>query len=225
MVIKRFPNPRNSTPEGIVAIGGDLEPESLILAYRQGIFPWPIEGLPLTWFCPPTRAILEWDRLHIPRSLAKVKRKNRFHFTWDQAFPQVIEACSQIPRPHQSGTWITDEIKEAYCTFHQLGYAHSLEVWKDQELVGGLYGVDAGGVFAGESMFYLEPNASKLAILFLMEYLYSRGSTWLDIQTLTPHMEGLGAREIDRDEFLIRLQESLDQGFELFPHPRPVTHN
>jgi leucyl/phenylalanyl-tRNA--protein transferase len=221
MVIKRFPDPRHSTPEGIVAVGGDLEPESLLLAYRQGIFPWPISDLPLTWFCPPTRAILEWDQLHIPRSLVKTRKKNLFQFTFDQAFSHVIEACSQIPRPHQPGTWITDEIKQAYCKLHELGHAHSIEVWKDQQLVGGLYGVDAGGVFAGESMFYLEPNASKLAILTLMEHLHAKGSHWMDIQVLTPHMEAMGAREVPRNEFLNRLKETLQLKIELFPHSSP----
>jgi leucyl/phenylalanyl-tRNA--protein transferase len=207
MAILKFPDPRLASPEGIVALGGDLEPESLILAYEQGIFPWPIQGLPLAWFCPPERAILEWDQLHIPRSLARFERKKPFQFSLDQNFDQVISECSKIPRPEQEGTWITKKMLAAYKRFHKLGHAHSVEVWNKNKLVGGLYGVNAGGVFAGESMFHLEPNASKLAILFLMKHLHSQGSDWMDIQVMTPHMEALGARTLSRDEYLKKLSQ------------------
>jgi leucyl/phenylalanyl-tRNA--protein transferase len=217
MAILQFPDPRHTTPEGILALGGDLEPSSLLLAYRQGIFPWPMDGIPLAWFCPPERAILEWDQLHRPRSLMKAQRSSGFAFTLDQAFPQVIRECSTSPRPGQRGTWITDEMIEAYCTMHKLGHAHSVEVWKDGDLVGGIYGMEAGGAFAGESMFYKASNASKLAILFLMEYLHSRNLDWMDIQTLTPHMEHLGAREISRNAFLKKLKETQSMGLQLFP--------
>lgn len=216
MAVQSFPNPRLTSPEGIVALGGDLEPESLLLAYRQGIFPWPIPGLPLAWFCPPERAILEWKNLHIPRSLARLERKKPFQFSLDQSFGQVIAECSKVPRPEQEGTWITKRMLAAYKRFHKLGYAHSVEVWKENTLVGGIYGVDAGGVFGGESMFHLEPNASKLAILFLMDYLQSRGSEWLDIQVMTPHMEALGARLIPRDEYLERLTQEQARKITLF---------
>jgi leucyl/phenylalanyl-tRNA--protein transferase len=216
MAIQKFPDPRLASPEGILALGGDLEPESLLLAYRQGIFPWPVQGLPLAWFCPPERAILEWDRLHIPRSLARFERKKTFQFSLDQNFDQVITECSKVPRPHQEGTWITKKMLAAYKRFHKLGHAHSVEVWRDRALVGGLYGVDAGGVFAGESMFHLEPNASKLAILFLMNHLHARGCDWMDIQVMTPHMEALGARIITRDEYLERLAQDQAKNFLLF---------
>jgi leucyl/phenylalanyl-tRNA---protein transferase len=216
MAILRFPDPRHASPDGIVALGGDLEPESLILAYSQGIFPWPIEGLPLAWFCPPERAILEWNRLHIPRSLAKAGKNSDFQFTIDRAFHQVIETCAKSPRPGQTGTWITEELKVAYCKFHELGHAHSIEVWSSNELVGGLYGVDGGGSFAAESMFHKVSHASKLAILFLMDHLHSRGLTWMDIQVLTPHMEALGARVISRDRFLSKLKQNKSLGLKLF---------
>ncbi len=216
MAVQSFPNPRLASPEGILALGGDLEPESLLLAYRQGIFPWPIPGLPLTWFCPPERAILEWKSLHIPRSLARLERKKPFQFSLDQSFGQVITECSKVPRPDQEGTWITKRMLAAYKRFHKLGHAHSIEVWKESTLVGGIYGVDAGGVFGGESMFHVEPNASKLAILFLMDYLHSRGSEWMDIQVMTPHMEALGARLISRDEYLERLAQEQAREITLF---------
>ena len=217
MTIVKFPDPRLASPKGIVALGGDLEPESLILAYHQGIFPWPIQGLPLAWFCPPERAILEWEHLHKPRSLARFERKKPFQFSLDRSFDQVIAECSKVPRPGQEGTWITKKMLVAYKRFHKLGHAHSIEVWRDGVLVGGLYGVDAKGVFVGESMFHVEANASKLAILFLMDYLHSRGSNWLDIQVMTPHMESLGARMVSRDEYLEKLaQEQAARSFPLF---------
>jgi len=216
MAILKFPNPRLASPDGILALGGDLQPESLLLAYRQGIFPWPIQGMPLAWFCPPERAILEWEHLHIPRSLARFERKKLFQFSVDKCFIQVITECSKVPRPQQEGTWINRKILTAYKRFHKLGHAHSIEVWRGDALVGGLYGVDAGGVFGGESMFHTEPNASKLAILFVMEYLHARGSDWMDIQVMTPHMKALGARMVSRDEYLERLARDQDRGLRLF---------
>lgn len=222
MPILKFPNPRQTTSEGIVALGGDLEPESLLLAYRQGIFPWPMEGIPLPWFCPPHRAILEKDRLHIPKSLSRAFKKASFTYTIDRCFSKVIHHCQAAFRPGQKGTWITEEMGQAYNRLHQLGYAHSIEVWNQDRLVGGIYGVDAGGVFSGESMFHLESNASKCGILFLLDYLETRGLTWIDIQTLTPHMENLGAREIPRDDFLERLEKTLAQGLMLFSEKNPI---
>ena len=212
----RFPDPRFSTPEGIVAFGGELTPDNLIEAYSRGIFPWPIEGLPLTWFCPPRRAILEFKRLHIPRSLALAQRKAKFRFTIDRDFSAVIRACSTIARPQEAGTWITQEMIEAYCGLNHAGRAHSVEAWDGDQLVGGTYGVDAGGVFGGESMFYLQPNASKLALLFLFEYLSSKGSTWMDIQVMSPHMQTLGAIEITRHQFLNKLAAEQKNGLKLF---------
>jgi leucyl/phenylalanyl-tRNA--protein transferase len=212
----QFPDPRQSTEDGIIAFGGNLLPETLLTAYRQGIFPWPISDLPLPWFCPPERAVLEWHHLHIPRSLLRAQKKTQFRFTHDQAFDEVINECAQIPRPGQDGTWITDEIKSAYCRLHRLGHAHSIEVWSEDHLVGGIYGVDAGGSFAAESMFHKKTDASKLALLHLMKHLHDRGSHWIDIQVLTPHLEALGARVIPRDEFLDKLRDALSLKLELF---------
>jgi leucyl/phenylalanyl-tRNA--protein transferase len=216
MPIKNFPDPRKAGPEGIVAFFGDLEPETLLTAYRQGIFPWPVEGLPLAWFCPEKRAILEFDRLHIPRSLQRQIRKKPFRISFDKAFEQVILACAVAARPGQQGTWITPAIIKAYVRFHRMGHAHSIEAWEGDQLVGGLYGVDAGGAFAGESMFHLKPHASKLALLQLVDHLREKGAQWMDIQMLTPHMTALGAREIPRDEFLDLLASTLKRRLQLF---------
>jgi leucyl/phenylalanyl-tRNA--protein transferase len=215
LTVPVFPDPRESTPEGVVAVGGDLRPETLRAAYRRGIFPWPHEGLPLLWFCPPRRAVLERARLHLPRSL-RAARKKPFAYTVDRAFRAVIEACALSPRPGQRGTWITPDMVAAYCRLHRLGGAHSVEAWEGGELVGGVYGVDAGGAFSGESMFHRRPDASKLALLHLLERLSARGLEWIDIQQLTPHLERLGARELAREEFLARWERELSSGRKLF---------
>jgi leucyl/phenylalanyl-tRNA--protein transferase len=197
-----FPDPGRTTPEGIVAIGGPLDPDTLRAAYRQGIFPWPMEGFPLIpWFCPPLRGILEFSALHVPHRLQRVARKRPYGLTVDRAFDQVIEQCAARHRP----TWITPAMRHAYKELHRAGDAHSAEAWDGDRLVGGIYGVDAGGAFSCESMFYLEPDASKLALLHLVEHLKSRGLDWIDIQQVTPHMATMGARDIPRDEFLRRL--------------------
>jgi len=219
MPIVAFPDPSSASADGIVAVGGDLHPDTLLLAYRQGIFPWPVEGLPLLWFCPAERAILEFDRLHIPRSLARARRQTSLRFTIDAAFPAVIRACAQTPRPEQEGTWITLQIIAAYSLLHRLGVAHSVEAWNGQQLVGGIYGVAVDGAFAAESMFYRQPNASKLALLHLIEHLRSRGLDWLDTQMLTPHIVRLGARTISRAAFLDKLERTRARGIELFTVP------
>jgi leucyl/phenylalanyl-tRNA--protein transferase len=221
--IVRFPDPRDTGPEGIVAVGGDLHPDSLRLAYRHGIFPWPHDGLPLLWFCPPERAILDFDRLHVGRRLARMGRTSRLTFTVDQAFDDVIAACRKAKRPGQPGTWITPAMERAYKRLHREGDAHSAEAWNPAgELVGGVYGVDAGGAFGGESMFHREPNASKLALLFLVAHLRARGAEFLDIQMMTPHMAALGAIEVSRNEFLARLAAAQARGLTLFdPCPPP----
>jgi len=205
---------------GIVALGGDLHVESLLLAYRSGIFPWPMEGLPLTWVCPPMRAILDFSELHIPRSLARERARTSLTFTIDRDFPTVIAACASVYRPDQPGTWITHGMLHAYRRFHEHGYAHSVEVWDGDELVGGLYGVAVDGAYAGESMFHRRPNASKLALLFLIDHLRSQGLDWIDIQVMTPHMEVLGAREIPRNQFLARLADTHRRDLVLFDPPR-----
>lgn len=216
MPVVSFPDPREATPEGIVAVGGDLHPDTLMLAYRQGIFPWPEEGLPIIWSCPRMRAVLEFDRLHIPRSLAKARTSSAFHYTIDRAFPDVIAACARTRRPEQDGTWIIPPMVEAYIQLHKTGHAHSVEAWEGGELVGGLYGVDVDGVFAGESMFHRRSNASKLAFLFLVDHLREHGATWIDIQTMTPHFEVLGARLIPRDRFLKQLLATRKLGLRPF---------
>ena len=216
MPVTRFPDPRRAGPEGDVAVGGDLHPRTLMLAYRQGIFPWPVEGYPLLWFCPGQRAVLDFAELHVSRSLAREQRRSRLRFTTDQDFRAVINHCARVPRPGQDGTWITPEIVAAYCELHRLGHAHSVEAWDGGELAGGIYGVDAGGAFGGESMFYLRPNASKLALLHLVGHLRGRGLEWLDVQVMTPHMRALGARLISRDLFLERLARTRARGLKLF---------
>ena len=201
----------------ILCFGGDLTIENLRRAYRQGIFPWHIDSLPLPWFCPERRAILEFGELHIPRTLRKEKAKTDFTFTIDKAFRRVVEACAQVKRARESGTWITKEFIDAYERFHAAGDAHSVEVWNPSgALVGGLYGVDAGGVFCGESMFHLESNASKLALLFLIEHLQAHGASWLDTQVMTPHFQILGAKEIAREEFLDKLAATQKRNLKLF---------
>ena len=178
-----------------------------------------MDGLPLTWVSPPMRGILEFSELHVPRSLAKERARTPFTFTIDRDFQSVIEACARIKRPDQPGTWITDRMLRAYIRFYRLGYAHSVEVWEGEELVGGLYGVAVDGVYAGESMFHRRPNASKLALLFLIDHLKERGLEWIDIQMLTPHMETLGAKEIPRKEFLEKLAATRTLGLTLFDPP------
>ena len=204
--------------DDIVSFGEPLTVDNVKEAYRKGIFPWYIEGMPLPWFCPKKRAILEFDGLHIGRNLAKEERKSRFTFSIDKDFNAVITACAESKREGQGGgTWITDDFIRVYGELHREGIVHSVESWDAEgNLAGGLYGVDAGGVFCGESMFYRQPNASKLALLFLIDHLLSRGSTWLDAQVMTDHMKALGAKEIERDDFLIRLARSQNKGSNLF---------
>lgn len=190
----------------IISIGDPLTVENLIEAYRKGIFPWHMDHMPLPWFCPDPRAILEFADLRVPASLKRAQNKRQFSFTIDKAFRRVIQECSRAQRQGQKGTWITPAFVERYTELHKAGMAQSVEAWDEAgNLVGGIYGVDAGGVFCGESMFYKRPNASKLALLFLIDHLRSRGSTWMDIQVMTPHMKMLGAKEIPRREFLERL--------------------
>ena len=224
-----FPNPRTHefsewilfgdyyyNARDIVGFGGDLTLENLRNAYRRGIFPWHVEGLPLPWYCPEDRAILDFDQIHIPKSLRKELAKTRFTLTIDKDFEAVIKSCSRAKRGDGQGTWITNDFIRAYCDFHAAGDAHSVEVWEDGELVGGLYGVDAGGVFCGESMFHLRSNASKFALLHLVEHLKTRGATWLDIQVMTPHFGVLGAEELEREDFLDKLEETQKLNLVLF---------
>jgi leucyl/phenylalanyl-tRNA--protein transferase len=216
MALIRFPDPRRASYGGIVAVGGSLNADNLLRAYRLGIFPWPIDDWPLMWFCPEERAILEFDDLHVPRSLRQAHRRAPLRFTVDQDFKAVILACARAKRTGEEGTWITTEMIRAYCELHAAGSAHSVEAWEGERLVGGLYGVDAGGAFSGESMFFLRPNASKLALLHLIEHLQRRGLDWIDIQVMTPHMQGLGAKLVSRDEFLQKLAHARARKLDLF---------
>jgi leucyl/phenylalanyl-tRNA--protein transferase len=211
-----FPDPAQGSYQGIVALGGNLNAVNLLEAYRRGIFPWPMEGWPLAWFCPDERAVLDFKDLHVPRRLERIRRRGSFRFTINQNFKAVITHCAKVRRAGEAGTWITPRMLRAYCELHGLGHAHSVEVWDEEILVGGIYGVDADGSFAGESMFHLRPNASKLALLHLIEHLRARGLDWMDVQVLTPHMTAFGAREISRDEFLLRLKATRARGLKLF---------
>jgi leucyl/phenylalanyl-tRNA--protein transferase len=213
--MSRFPDPRYARGD-VVAIGEDLRVETLRDAYRHGIFPWPGDELPFPWFSPRRRTVILFDELHVGRSLRKAERRSGFTYSIDRAFEEVIEGCADSPRGNETGTWIGPEIIEAYTSLHRAGDAHSVEVWRGGELVGGLYGVDAGGLFTGESMFHRAPDASKLALLFLIEHLRSRGARWIDCQVTTPHMNALGAREIWRNRFLDMLAEEQASGRRLF---------
>jgi leucyl/phenylalanyl-tRNA--protein transferase len=211
-----FPDPRDATEDGVVAAGGQARPAFLLEAYARGIFPWPVDGYPLLWFSPAERGVLFFDEMHVPRSLARERRRTTLRFTVDQAFARVIRACAQAKRPGEDGTWITPAMIRGYVEMHRLGHAHSVEAWDGDELAGGIYGVDAGGAFSAESMFHRRPNAGKLALLHLVDHLRSRGLEWLDIQVISPHMETLGARELPRDHFLDLLAATRQRGLTLF---------
>jgi len=197
-----FPAPEDANEEGIVAVGGDLRPERLLLAYQQGIFPWPARGYPLLWFSPDPRFALVPSKAHVSRSLRKVIRKGELEVTADTAFSEVIAACAEMPRRHQRGTWITQELQQGYLALHELGYAHSIEAWRDGKLVGGLYGVALGRTFAGESMFATEPDASKVAFTTLLGHLAMWGFRIVDCQVHTEHLARFGATMWPRSRFL-----------------------
>lgn len=197
-----FPALETADADGLLAIGGDLSPERLILAYQNGIFPWYNEGQPIIWFAPPERMVLFFDDLKISKSMKKTIQKNIFRVTFNQRFEQVVQHCKSVPRIGQNGTWITDEMQKAYSRLHKMGIAKSVEVWKEEKLVGGLYGIDLGHIFTGESMFSLVSDASKFAFIALVEYLKTRSYLLLDCQVYNPHLESLGATEISRKEFM-----------------------
>lgn len=203
-----FPPVERASPEGIVAIGGDLLPERLMLAYRSGIFPWFEEDEPILWWSPPERMVLFPDELKISKSMRNILNRGIFKVTYNTAFRQVITACRSIKREGQDGTWITDDMVQAYCRLHELGVARSFEVWQDGELAGGLYGIDLGHIFCGESMFSRVPNASKVAFICLVQQLKKENYRLLDCQVHNNHLESLGAREIARDEFMAILKTS-----------------
>jgi leucyl/phenylalanyl-tRNA---protein transferase len=205
-----FPPVELASPEGLLAVGGDLHSERLLTAYRQGIFPWYSPGQPVLWWSPDPRTVLFPRRLRISRSLRKTLRQNRFHVTLDQTFERVIDACAAPRRTHPTGgTWITREMRAAYCELHALGYAHSVEAWSGTELVGGLYGVALGGVFFGESMFSRATDASKVALARVVGQLTTWGYTLIDCQVGSAHLFSLGAEEIPRENFLATLRPAL----------------
>ena len=198
-----FPHPSAALtePNGLLAVGGDLAPERLIRAYRQGIFPWYEDPQPILWWSPNPRAILYPGQIHVSRSLRKILRSGRFRATIDQRFPQVIENCARL-RKHREGTWITQDMHAAFIRLHELGYAHSVEIYQGERLQGGLYGLGLGQVFFGESMFSLQPNASKVALFVLDRVLRERGFHLIDCQVESEHLISMGAIELARDRFL-----------------------
>jgi leucyl/phenylalanyl-tRNA---protein transferase len=202
-----FPPVEMSEPDGLLAVGGDLSENRILLAYRQGIFPW-YEGDHILWWSPDPRFVLFPDHLRITKSMQQLFKKNFFQFTFNTAFEQVIAECKTIDRKGQDRTWITAEMKSAYIRLHRLGYAQSAEAWKDGELVGGLYGIRLGKVFCGESMFNRVSNASKFAFISLVEHLKLEGLRIVDCQVYTAHLESLGAEMIPRQKFIQILKES-----------------
>jgi leucyl/phenylalanyl-tRNA---protein transferase len=211
MPIPEFPPVEYADEHGLLAVGGDLSVESLALAYRSGVFPWPHEGYPLMWFAPPERAILDFEDFKTPKRVRRYLKKTTFTFHVNRDFASVIDGCATSPnRKGQKGTWITREMKRAYLAFHRAGYAHCFEARNEaDELVGGLYGVLIGRAFAGESMFYRESNASKFVIISLVELLRARGVAWMDIQMLTPLMAMFGAKCISREDYMERLSKAV----------------
>ena len=205
-----FPPPHLAIKEGLLAVGGDLSVERLLLAYRSGIFPWYSQGEPILWWSPDPRLVLYPNELRISKSLRKVIKRKTFQITFDQAFDSVIDACAGVKRSYGEGTWITDEMKAAYCELHRQGHAHSVEAWQDGKLVGGLYGVSIGRAFFGESMFSLISNASKVAFATFVENLQQLNFKLIDCQVKTDHLIRFGAREVPRKVFLLQIGEAID---------------
>ena len=194
-----FPNPALADKDGLLAVGGDLSAERLTLAYNHGIFPWYSEGEPIHWYSPHERYVIFPDEVHISHSMEQLMKSSTYQVTWDKDFANVISHCAKIKRKGQRGTWITDDMMAAYIELHRRGIAHSVEVWQNDKLVGGLYGIAVGGVFCGESMFSLEPNTSKLALIYLCR---EKGYKLIDCQLHNPHLERMGGRFISRSEYM-----------------------
>ena len=206
-----FPPPDHAEPSGLLAIGGDLHPRRLLLAYAHGIFPWYSEDDPILWFSPEPRFVLEPSRLRVGRSLKKRIKRGDYEIRLDTEFAQVIRHCREAGRPGQSGTWITDDMEQAYLELHRMGFAHSAEAWHQGELVGGLYGVALGRIFSGESMFAHASDASKVAFVWLVRQLERWGFELIDCQIETDHLNRFGAQPIPREDFLHRLSDGLRQ--------------
>nr|WP_196778777.1 leucyl/phenylalanyl-tRNA--protein transferase [Malaciobacter canalis] len=208
--IYTFPNPRLACNEGILAYGGDLSAKRLISAYANGIFPWYNEDEPILWWSPNPRLVMQLDEFKVSKSLAKTIKKEKFEVKFDENFTQVMIECKNIFRPTQDGTWLQDELIQAYTHLHEIGYAHSFESYYEGELVGGGYGLVIGDMFCGESMFAKKSDASKVALYHLVQRLKQKGFSLLDCQTPTEHLQSLGAKCISRDEFLDKLAKSIE---------------
>lgn len=204
-----FPPPELAEKDGLLAIGGDLRPERLLLAYSMGIFPWFDEDSPIMWWSLDPRMVLFPDKLKVSASLRQTLRSGRFQVTFDEAFDQVITACAEVNRQHQDGTWINSQMIKAYQALHRAGYAHSVEVWRENQLAGGLYGVSLGRIFFGESMFFRESNASKVALWHLTERLKEWGFQLIDAQQQTQHLRSLGAETVSGEAFKKLLRRAL----------------
>ena len=207
----KFPHPVHAESNGLLAVGGDLSVERLITAYKSGIFPWFSEGDPILWFSPDPRLVLFLDGLSVSRKLQKIIRQGEFEVRFDESFYQVVQNCARVNRKGQNGTWITDDMIQAYGELHKMGYAHSVETYRDGTLVGGLYGVSLGGAFFGESMFYDVSNASKVALYYLVQRLKRWDFDFIDSQVPNDHMKSMGGREVDRESFLNMLDRSLEK--------------
>ena len=205
-----FPDPKLADASGLIAVGGDLHPERLLRGYAVGIFPWYSEGQPILWHTPDPRFVLHLGDLHVGRSLRQRLRKRPYTVRMDTAFTEVIDRCAQTPRPGQEGTWITDDMRDAYVRLHREGFAHSVEAWDGRELVGGLYGVSLGSIFFGESMFTARPDASKVAFVCLVRQLLRWDFSMVDSQVHTDHLARFGAVEIPRKRYLRHLRDALN---------------
>lgn len=205
-----FPRTEWAEPNGLLAVGGDLRPERILHAYELGIFPWYSPPDPILWWAPDPRFVLYPGQLKVAKSMKQVFRKGHFRLSVDHAFPEVIRACQRVKRKGQRGTWITDDMEVAYIRLHELGYAHSVEVWQEDELVGGLYGLSMGKAFFGESMFSHKSNASKAGFIRFVQALEARGFQLIDCQVYTAHLESLGATSIPRKQFARELKRALN---------------
>jgi leucyl/phenylalanyl-tRNA---protein transferase len=215
-----FPPLEFANEDGLLCISNHLNADMLLMAYRNGIFPWPVgEENFIPWFSPTKRALLFLDNFHAPKSLIKEYKKQKHAFSFNTNFIHVIQKCADLRRQthNDTGTWITEKIIEAYTALHHMGYCHSVECYLGEKLVGGLYGVAIGKMFAGESMFHLESNASKLCLLVLVEYLKQKDVSWIDCQQMTPLLKGLGAKEVARDKFINLLKKAIAEEIKLFP--------
>ena len=201
----KFPSPQSATNEGVVAVGGDLNPLRILEAYKNGIFPWFNDDENLMWWSPDPRMILFPEKIKISKSFKSFLKKKEYRVSFNENFEDVIESCSNMKRVNQKGTWITNGLKQSFIALHLMGYAHSVEVWQNGVIIGGLYGLDLGNIFCGESMFSIKSNASKVGLYFLCQELKQNNYSFIDCQVPSQHLRSLGAEEISRDNFLKKL--------------------